>query len=103
MCYSLPKGNKPKHFLNNWKSISLLPVIYKIGSSAIVNRLKTVLDKIISENQSEFVSGCYIGDSSRLIYDLMYVTPKKYILRLLMLVDFAKPFIRFLEIHVLCS
>ena len=41
----LPKGNKPRHLLNNWRPISLLPVIYKIGSSAIANRLKKVLDK----------------------------------------------------------
>ena len=72
----LPKGNKPKHYLNNWRPISLLPVTYKIGSSAIANRLKKVLDKLISENQSGFVSCRYIGDSTRLMYDLMYVTQK---------------------------
>ena len=74
----LPKGNKPRHYLNYWRPISLLPVIYKIRSSAILNRLKKVLDKLISKNQSGFVSGRYIEDSTRLIYDLMYVTQKKY-------------------------
>ena len=73
----LPKGNKPRHLLNNWRPISLLPVIYRIGSSAIANRLKNVLYKIISENQSGFISGHDIGDSTRLIYDLMYVTQKR--------------------------
>ena len=36
----LPKPNKPRHLLKNWRPISLLNVIYKIMSSAIANRLK---------------------------------------------------------------
>ena len=68
----LPKGNKPRHFLKNWRPISLLSVIYKIGSSAVANRIKKYLDKIISPSQSGFVSGRYIGHSTRLIYDIMY-------------------------------
>ena len=88
----LPKGDKPRHIINNWRPISLLSVIYKIGSSAIANRLRKVLGKIISTNQSGFVSGRYIGDNTRLIYDLLYITQRKDIPGLLMLVDFAKAF-----------
>ena len=88
----LPKGNKPRHFLKNWRPISLVSVIYKIGSSAIANRIKKYLDKIISPSQSGFVSGRYIGHSTRLIYDIMYYTEKQNIPGLLMLVDFEKAF-----------
>ena len=35
----LPKGNKPRQFLKNWRPISLLSVIYKIASSALASRL----------------------------------------------------------------
>ena len=28
----LPKGNKPREFLKNWRPISLLSVLYKIAS-----------------------------------------------------------------------
>ena len=36
----IPKGNKPRHLLKNWRPISLLNVIYKIASGCIANRLK---------------------------------------------------------------
>ena len=44
----LPKGDKPLQFLKNWRPISLLSVVYQIASTAIANRLKAVLAKIIS-------------------------------------------------------
>ena len=36
----LPKGDKVRHFIKNWRPISLLNVVYKILSSCIFNRLK---------------------------------------------------------------
>ena len=41
----LPKGNKPRHLLKNWRPISLLSVVYKIASSALSARLKSYLKK----------------------------------------------------------
>ena len=46
----LPKGEKPREFLKNWRPITLLNVIYKIGSSCIANRIKQVLPQLISED-----------------------------------------------------
>lgn len=51
----LPKEGKPKYFLKNWRPISLLNVDYKIASSAIAKRIKTVLDKLISDTQMGFI------------------------------------------------
>ncbi len=40
----IPKGDKPRHYMKNWRPISLLNTIYKLGSSCIAERIKTVLN-----------------------------------------------------------
>ena len=50
----LPKGQKPREFIKNWRPITLLSVVYKITSAAIANRLKTTLENIIPNNQTDF-------------------------------------------------
>ena len=88
----LPKGDKPREFLKNWRPISLLSVVYKLASAVISNRLKSVLDKIITDTQTGFVPGRYIGDSTRLVYDIMHYTEKNNIDGMLLLIDFEKAF-----------
>ena len=88
----IPKGNKDRKLIKNWRPISLLCVIYKLASAAIAERIKPFLDKIISRNQTGFITGRYIGESTRLIYDLMYHTETKKIPGLLMTIDFEKAF-----------
>ena len=66
----IPKEGKNKEYLKNWRPISLLSVDLKIGSSAIAARIKSVLDKLISESQSGFIKGRYMGDCNRLVFDL---------------------------------
>ena len=88
----IPKGDKPRQFLKNWRPISLLCVLYKLLSTVIANRLKTVLDCIISESQSGFIKGRNISDITRLIYDLLNYTEINNIDGLSMLIDFEKAF-----------
>ena len=88
----LPKGDKPRKVLKNWRPISLLSVLYKITSNAIANRLKTIPIKLISDTQSGFISGRFIGENTRLVYDIMHYLEKNQLPGLLMLVDFQKPF-----------
>ena len=88
----LPKGDKPRHFLKNWRPLTLLNVIYKIASGVISKRFKTVLNTLISEDQTGFISGRYIGENTRLIYDIMHYTEHNNIPGLLMLIDFEKAF-----------
>ena len=88
----LPKGNKPKQYLKNWRPLTLLNTIYKIASGSISNRIKKVLDKIIENDQTGFVSGRFIGENTRLVYDIMKYTEDKNIPGLLLLIDFEKAF-----------
>ena len=53
----LPKPNKSRLSLKNWRPISLLNVVYKLASSVIANRVKQTLQDIIHENQKGFIAG----------------------------------------------
>ena len=88
----IPKGDKNKDFIKNWRPISLLNVIYKIGSSCIANRIKTVLPLLINEDQSGFILNRYIGDDIRLIYDLINYLNSKNLPGMLLCLDFEKTF-----------
>ena len=72
----LPKQDKNRFFLKNWRPISLLNVIYKLASSVIANRIKTQLSSLIHEDQKGFTAGRYIGENIRLIYDILFETKK---------------------------
>lgn len=54
--------------------------------------MKTVLDKLINNDQTGFLKGRFTGENLRLIYDLMYYTEQYNIPGLLMLIDFEKAF-----------
>ena len=88
----LPKENKEKKFLKNWRPITLLNYSYKIASAAIANRLKSVLPSILNECQKGFLKGRYIGENIRLIYDLLFYTEKNDIPGLLLSIDYQKAF-----------
>ena len=88
----IPKTDKIRHLLKNWRPISLLNTIYKIASGCIANRIKSVLDKIIDHDQTGFIEGRFIGENIRLIYDIMHYTEVHNIPGLLLLVDFEKAF-----------
>ena len=62
----IPKGGKRRDLIKNWRPISLLNVVYKIGSAATAKRIKTMLPELINKGQTGFMSGRYIGDNLRL-------------------------------------
>ena len=88
----IPKGNKDRSLIKNWRPISLLCVIYKLASGVIANRLKGTLDSVISQCQTGFIEGRFISENTRLVYDIMHYTDMKHIPGLLMLIDFEKAF-----------
>ena len=86
----LPKPNKSRHYLKNWRPISLLNVVYKLPSSVISNRLKTVLDKLINQDQKGFIAGRFIGENVRLIYDVLFENKNQDIPGMILSIDFEK-------------
>ena len=86
----LPKPNKSRHYLKNWRPISLLNVVYKLASSAISNRLKTGLDQLINQDQKGFIAGRFTGENVRLINDVLFETKNQDILGMILSIDFEK-------------
>ena len=88
----IPKENKPKRFVKNWRPITLLNTVYKIASSCIAERIKNVLPKIIGEEQKGFLTGRYIGENIRMLYDVLAFTESHDLPGIVMLIDFEKAF-----------
>ena len=88
----IPKDNKSRHFVKNFRPISLLNCVYKIASGVIAARIKSTLHKLIHSDQTRFIAGRYIGENTRLIYDIMQYTEENNIPGLLLSVDFEKAF-----------
>ena len=88
----LPKPNKCRYNLKNWRPIPLLNVVYKMASAVIANRLKSTLDELIHENQKGFISGRFIGENTRLIYDVLFETKNRNLQGLIISIDFEKAF-----------
>ena len=51
----LKKGNAVN--IKDFRPISLVGSVYKLLSKVLANRLRAVLDNLISENQNSFVGG----------------------------------------------
>ena len=51
----IPKENKSKQFLKHWKPLTLLDTVYKVASGAIANIIKSVIDKLIDNDQTGFI------------------------------------------------
>ena len=88
----IPKGDKLRNELQNWRPITLLNATYKLYSAILANRLKQVLDKLIHPDQKGFVEGRFIGENIRLTYDIIDHCNKNKINGLIVLIDYEKAF-----------
>jgi hypothetical protein len=67
----IPKGNDPEE-LKNFRPISLCNVIYMLISKCMVNRLRSMLDEIISPEQSAFVPTRRITDNTLITFECVH-------------------------------
>lgn len=88
----LPKTDTGREKIKNWRPITLLNTVYKLASTCIANRLKTVLPLLIHEDQTGFMQNRYIGDNIRLIYDIINHLTHTNSPGLLLCLDFEKAF-----------
>ena len=88
----IPKGDKPREYIKNWRPISLINVDCKLLSGVLAQRIKKVLPKIIGNEQKGFLGQRYIGENIRTVYDLMEYLDNKDKSGMLLLLDFEKAF-----------
>jgi hypothetical protein len=67
----IPKVDEPE-MISQFRPIRLCNVIYKVLSKCLVNRLRPLLDDIISEAQRAFVPGRLITDNALLAFECMH-------------------------------
>ena len=88
----IEKPGKDVRLLKSWRPISLLNVDVKLLSSVLSSRIKVLLPKLISQNQSAFVSNGNISDPIRIISDIMYYCENRKEKHILFAADFAAAF-----------
>ena len=88
----IEKKGKDRSLLENWRPISFVNIDAKIISKVLATWIKNVLPSIIHHNQSGFVKGRFIGETFRLIFDLMEFSLKEIIPGSMIFIDFHKAF-----------
>ena len=88
----IPKGDKDRSLLENWRPLTVLNIFYKLTSGVIASRINKILDFIIHSDQSGFVPKRFIVDCIRNTYDTIESAKSNNITGLLLLIDFKKAY-----------
>ena len=88
----IPKKDRDRLIIKNWRPITLLNTDYKILTKTLANRIKTVIAKLINEDQTGYVKGRYIGENIRTVKDVIEYLKNTKQEGLILLIDFEKAF-----------
>jgi hypothetical protein len=72
----IPKGDSQTS-MKDWRPVAICNVVNKIVAKVLANRLKQVLDKCISINQSAFVPGRSILDNAMVAIEIVHYMKAK--------------------------
>ena len=89
----IPKKNKDKTILDNWRPISLFNADHKIATRAIASRISKILPGIIHSDQTGYVKKRFIGQNIRLISDIIDRCQDSKIPGIALFLDFKKVFV----------
>ena len=76
----IEKKGKDERHLQNWRPISLMNVDAKLASKSLALRVRKVLTSLIQADQTAYVKDRYIGESVKLINDMLECADKNKIL-----------------------
>ncbi|HBI39496.1 MAG TPA: hypothetical protein DDY16_00910, partial [Tenacibaculum sp.] len=88
----IPKGDKDKALLKNWRPLKMLNTDYKLISGILAERLKPHLDRLINCDQKGFLRGRYIGEVTRTAYDIIDYAKNNNLSGIILLADIEKAF-----------
>ena len=71
MIIFIEKEDKDKRLIKKWRPVLLLNVDTKILSKAFASRLKSVRGFLVTSDQTAYVPGKFVGESVRLISDIL--------------------------------
>ena len=90
----LQKPNKNPKYIANYRPLALLSYDYKILAKAMDNRLRTVLHKLISDDQTGFMAGRHITTNIRKTLDVVEYCKRSNKAAVILTVDMEKCFDR---------
>jgi hypothetical protein len=78
--------------IRQYRPICLLNVAYKIITKTLTLRLNKIVDKIISPNQTAFISGRYILDGVVVIHEMLHEMSRRKQSGIILKLDFEKAY-----------
>ena len=88
----LEKPNKDKRHISNWRPISLLNFDLKMISKSLATRVRKILSNLIDSSETVYANERFIGESGRLIDDVIKVCHIQKISGHLLTIDIEKTF-----------